>query len=390
MRLRSEPVFLPIGTDRPLRRPTLVNYVLIGACVVVFLAQLIVQDTEWGRRTITALMLRPTDMVWWNLLSYQFLHADFMHLAGNMLFLWVFGPNIEDRLGRWGHLALFLVGGMAAGGLHAAFDEHPVLGASGAIAAVTGAYMVFFPRTRIRVLLFFFLIGVYSIPSVWFIGFAIARDLFWTGVGGTNVATLAHLGGYGFGFAVALTLLATKVVSREPYDLLTIGRQAKRRREFRSYASSGRSPWSHEAPTRKLQRRPSEKTDAEAEEQSRKRAAVSAAARGGQREEAMRLYRELASESPGVTMNKSLQLDLAGWMFESGRHAEADAAYERYLEKHPHDSEAHRVRLMSALIRGRYLDDAAGAAERLGAIDADRLSDDERALYEALRSEAAA
>lgn len=366
------------------------NHALIGACVVAFLAQMLAQDSEAGARFIGSSMLHPERVVWWNLLSYQFLHADLIHLAGNMLFLWVFGPNIEDRIGRWGHAALFLVGGVAAGGLHAAFDSHPVIGASGSIAAITGAYIVFFPRTRIRVLIFFFLIGVYSIPSVWFIGFAIARDLFWTGVGGTNVATLAHLGGYAFGFTVALALLLTKVASREPYDLLTIGRQAKRRREFKSYASSGQSPWSHEAPSRKLQRTPSENPDAASEEQSRKRAAVSEAARGGEREEAMRLYRELAAESPGITMNKSLQLDLAGWMFESGRHADADDAYARYLATHPHDAEAHRIRLMSALIRGRYMNDSAGAAERLGAIDADRLSDEERALFETLRSEAAA
>jgi len=385
-------VFLPIGTDRPLRRPTLVNHALIAICVGVFLVQIGSRSGDEPAAWEWAGMLRPGDVVWWNFISYQFMHGGFLHLLGNMLFLWVFGPNIEDRVGRLGHLGLFLVGGVAAGAAHLAFDASPVLGASGSIAALTGAYMVFFPRTHIRVLIFFFIIGAYSIPSVWFIGFAIARDLFGLGLGGgrSGVAHLAHLGGYGFGIAVAITLLATKVVSRESYDLLTLGRQAKRRREFRSYASSGRSPWSHEAPSKKLHRKPSDRPDEASEAESLKRAAVSEAARGGRRDEAVRLYRELAAESPGITMNKSLQLDLAGWLFESGRHADADDAYARYLAKHPHDSEAHRVRLMSALIRGRYMSDAEGAAERLGAIDADRLSDEERALYETLKSEAAA
>jgi len=365
-----------------------VNHVLIGVCVFVFLVQLVTQGEGPARWQIDA-MLRPGDLVWWNLISYQFLHGGFMHLAGNMLFLWVFGPNIEDRLGRIGHLALFLVGGVAAGGLHATFDENPVIGASGSIAAITGAYMVFFPRTHIRVLLFFFIIGVYSIPSIWFIGFAIARDLFWTGVGGTNVATLAHLGGYGFGFSVAMTLLATKVVPREPYDLFSLGRQAKRRREFKAVAASGRSPWSHETPAKPRAKRDA-RLERESEELAASRAAISSAARGNDRETAMRLYLQLASERPEAVLNRALQLDLAGWLFESGRHAEADEAYGRFLAKHPQDAEAHRVRLLSALIRARYLDQGSAALDRLKKVDRSRLNEQEQALHDALRAEAGA
>jgi tetratricopeptide (TPR) repeat protein len=249
--------------------------------------------------------------------------------------------------------------------------------------------MVFFPRTHIRVLLFFFIIGVYSIPSIWFIGFAIARDLFLTGVGGTNIATLAHLGGYGFGFTVAMTLLATKVVPREPFDLFSLGRQAKRRREFKAVAASGGSPWSHETPEKPRQKRDI-RAERESEELARRRHAISSAARENDRETAMKLYLQLASERPEAVMGRAMQLDLAGWLFESGRHAEADEAYGRFLKRHPDDAEAHRVRLLSALIRARYLDESAGAEERLGKIERSRLSEQERSLFDALRDETGA
>jgi len=379
-------VFLPIGTDRSLKRPTLTNHVLIGVCVVVFLAQMLTASDRDFASWVHSAMLRPKDFVWWNLISYQFLHGGLMHLLGNMLFLWVFGPNIEDRVGRLGHAGLFLIGGTAAGALHMSFDPTPVLGASGSIAAITGAYMVFFPRTHIKVLWLFFFIGVMSIPSVWFIGFAIARDLFGLGLGGGNsgVAHLAHLGGYAFGFSVAMVMLATKVVPREPYDLFTLGKQAKRRRDFKSVAASGRSPWANE-PSRKPRR--NDRSTAESDRFASDRAAIASAVRAVDRDRAIRLYLDFARAHPEASMNRAIQLDIAGWLFERAEHADADDAYTRYLRQNGSDSEAHRVRLMSALIRGRYTNDHAGAAERLSEIDPERLSDDERALYDALSKE---
>jgi len=381
-------VFLPIGTDRPLKRPTLVNHALVGACVLIYLVQVLIGQSDAGRSLIDSAMLKPDAIAWWNFVSYQFLHGSFMHLLGNMLFLWVFGPNIEDRVGRVAHLALFLIGGIAAGALHVASDTAPVIGASGSIAAITGAYMVFFPRTHIRILIFFFLIGVYNIPAVWFIGFAIARDLFGIGIGGGNVAHMAHLGGYGFGFAVAMIMLATKLVPREPYDLFTLGKQAKRRRDFKAAAAAGHTPWAHEAPQR-IKARKNERPSGTSAELAEKRAAIASAARTNDRDTALRLYRAFAAQNPEIAMTRGVQLDLAGWLFERGEHAEADDAYERFLRQNGSESDAHRVRLMSALIRARYTNDRPGAAERLTELDPARLSDDERALFDALHKETA-
>ncbi len=137
----------------------------------------------------------------------MFLHAGWLHIAGNMLFLWVFGNNVEDRLGRLAFIVFYVLGGLAAAGLQLAFDPSsavPNLGASGAIAAILGAYLVLFPRARVHTLVILFFITVIDLPAVvvliaWFV-----LQLF-SGVGAMStevsggVAYWAHVGGFVFG-----------------------------------------------------------------------------------------------------------------------------------------------------------------------------------------------
>jgi membrane associated rhomboid family serine protease len=145
----------------------------------------------------------------------MFLHGGWLHLAGNMLFLWVFGNNVEDRLGRVGFLLFYVLGGLAATGLQLAFDPSsavPNLGASGAIAAILGAYLVLFPRARIHTLVFFIFITFLELPAVLVLAGWFVLQLF-SGVGemgreirGGGVAYWAHVGGFVFGWAVTLLL----------------------------------------------------------------------------------------------------------------------------------------------------------------------------------------
>ncbi len=111
----------------------------------------------------------------------MFLHGGLLHIAGNMLFLWVFGNNVEDRLGRWVFFLFYLLGGLAATGLQLAVGPNsvvPNLGASGAIAAVLGAYLVMFPRARVTTLVIFFIITAVELPAVLVLGAWFVLQLF--------------------------------------------------------------------------------------------------------------------------------------------------------------------------------------------------------------------
>src|SRR5688500_2010981 len=113
-------MLLPLGTDRPLRRPTLVNYVLVAVNVGVFLAATALENAapeawEW---LYTGGWLAREPFRWWTLVTHAFLHAGALHLAGNLVSLWVFGANVEDKLGRVGYLLFYLAGGVLAGLAH--------------------------------------------------------------------------------------------------------------------------------------------------------------------------------------------------------------------------------------------------------------------------------
>ena len=140
----------------------------------------------------------------------MFLHGGWLHLAGNMLFLWIFGNNVEDRLGRVMFALFYVLGGLAATGLQLAFDPNaavPNVGASGAIAAVLGAYLVLFPNARIHTLVIFFFITSVELPAVFVLLSWFVLQLF-SGVGemgravGGGVAYWAHVGGFAFGVLV--------------------------------------------------------------------------------------------------------------------------------------------------------------------------------------------
>jgi len=141
----------------------------------------------------------------------MFLHGGWLHIAGNMLFLWIFGNNVEDRLKRPLFIAFYFLGGLAATALQLAFGPNstiPNVGASGAIAAVLGAYLVLFPRARVYTIVIFFFITAIELPAVAVLGFWFVLQLF-SGVGGLGadvngggVAYWAHVGGFAFGAAV--------------------------------------------------------------------------------------------------------------------------------------------------------------------------------------------
>ncbi len=158
------------------------------------------------------------------LLTAMFTHAGLIHLGGNMLFLWIFGNNVEDGMGRLRFIAFYLLGGLAATGLQVAVGPDaivPTLGASGAVAGVLGGYLLLHPRAKVVTLIFIiFFFTILELPAILFLGIWFAQQALFgaldltnpTGDGG-GVAYFAHIGGFAFG------LLAIKLFARRQDDL---------------------------------------------------------------------------------------------------------------------------------------------------------------------------
>ena len=191
----------------PVRRASAtVNVLIILVNAYVFLQELI-----GGNRFVHTWSAIPIRITHGHhsitLLTSMFMHASWMHIIGNMIFLWAFGPAIEDAMGHLGYLFFYLAGGLMAMMAQVLASPHsniPCLGASGAIAAVMGVFIVTFPRDRIRTLLFFFIFfRITFIPAVFLIGFWFLMQVLNLGViaesttGG--VAYIAHVAGFLFG-----------------------------------------------------------------------------------------------------------------------------------------------------------------------------------------------
>lgn len=150
----------------------------------------------------------PHKNVWLGIFFSMFLHASILHVLSNMLFLWIFGNNVEDQLGPIWFLLVYLVGGIVASLVHVAGNLNsaaPFLGASGAIAVVLGAYIVWFPRARVLTIVPIFFIPLpFRLPAVIVLGLWFVLQFFTQSSSG--IATLAHIGGFVFGMLVAFVL----------------------------------------------------------------------------------------------------------------------------------------------------------------------------------------
>ena len=198
---------IPLGdaSRRPVRMP-----VVTGATVFVNVCVFLLELTR-GEAFVMQWSVVPAQIMsghgWITILTAMFMHGSWSHIIGNMIFLWAFGPEIEDAMGRGRYLAFYFLGGLIAMLAQVVADPHstvPNLGASGAIAAVMGAFIVTYPRDRIKSVLFFFVFfKVTFIPAALLIGFWFLTQLVHAGsvanVQTGGVAYLAHVGGFVFG-----------------------------------------------------------------------------------------------------------------------------------------------------------------------------------------------
>lgn len=204
----------PLYDENPTRSKPIITWSLILINVIVFVWQissgLYVQIiTDYG--AIPFFVTNGERL--FTLFTSMFLHGDILHIFGNMLYLFVFGDNVEDRFGHTKFLFLYLIFGIAGGLAHSyvtiMFNEAdaliPAIGASGAISGVLGAYIVFFPRARIvSVAIWYYLIRIIKVPALIFMGFWFILQFLYVLIGSLGgVAYWAHIGGFFAGFVVA-------------------------------------------------------------------------------------------------------------------------------------------------------------------------------------------
>ena len=205
-------MFVPFGDENPRDRFPIVTIFLIVLNAIVFFLWCYPEDVLV--RTVEIHALKPvevdwTGLGWWmDIFTSMFMHGNLAHLAGNMIFLWIFGDNVEDKVGRGLFLAFYLACGVGADVLYVSMSpgsEVPTLGASGAVSGVLGAYVIFFPRHRVRLLLWVIIpIAVYRTPAFFWIGFWFLQQILFAHLGLGGVAWFAHIGGFLVGFAFAL------------------------------------------------------------------------------------------------------------------------------------------------------------------------------------------
>lgn len=226
-------MLIPLRDDNLISRRPRATITIIAACVAVFLFQLTLGDRGqqvlalgygmipsvlFGTRHLSPSI--PSAAPWMTIFTSMFLHGGFLHIIGNMIYLWVFGQAVEDVLGSIRYFIFYIVCGVAAA-LTQAFVEPdasmPMIGASGAISGVLGAYLVLFPRARVLVLLFWGLITTFSLSAkmllLWWIAIQII-SIFLSPTEEGGVAWYAHVGGFFAGMAIMWIFRPTQLPPR--------------------------------------------------------------------------------------------------------------------------------------------------------------------------------
>ncbi|KAF0240000.1 MAG: rhomboid family [Planctomycetota bacterium] len=225
-------LLLPISDDNPTQRRPVVMQAILAINVAVWILAV---ATGTGAAVFLKLGLVPGNFSFVNLITSQFIHTGIFHLAGNMLFFWIFADNVEDRFGRGWFLLMYLASGAVGAIVHAiavSGTDHaliPLGGASGAISGVLAAYLVFYPQQPVRIFYLIFIYpGFFHVRALWVIGVYAAEQvvmiLITRGQGG--VAYWAHIGGFGAGLAFAL---ADRMKRGLPEEILPAGEGWKRR-----------------------------------------------------------------------------------------------------------------------------------------------------------------
>ena len=227
---------IPLKDDNPTSGKPIVTYCVIGLCILIFLIQLSSQSYKTGQLfysygLIPSVLMGhnqlPMDLYaipgWLTIFTSMFMHGGFMHLAGNMLYMWIFADNIEDNLGPSKFLLFYLIAGVGAAITQVLMDTQsqvPMIGASGAIGGVLGAYLINYPNARVLVLIpFGFFSQLIKIKALYVLGFWFILQFISSGGG---VAYAAHIGGFISGIILILffnkTIRKKNKISKGPWS----------------------------------------------------------------------------------------------------------------------------------------------------------------------------
>lgn len=215
---------MPLGDDNSLRKTTpVVTYILIAMNILFFLGELVGGEgfiERWA--FVPQRFSSDPSGEFPTIFTSMFMHGGWLHLAANMLYLWIFGDNVEDRLGKIKYIFLYLLSGIAAIFAQYAFYSHsnlPNVGASGAIAGVLGAYILFFPGQKVSVLLGQSVVAMQSVVVIgmwFFLQFVSGVGTLYSAQESGGVAYMAHIGGFIAGIAIALVFRFTDTKGSNP------------------------------------------------------------------------------------------------------------------------------------------------------------------------------
>lgn len=345
-------MFLPIGDSPNPPGTPYVNYTLIGLNIIVFVLvtmplsgqlpdltspllqeylqilgaegnippQVILEHISAYDLVVLEYGFRPAEASLLTLFSAMFLHANFMHLFGNMLFLWIYGDNVEHRLGRIGYLVAYLTTGIASTAFFSLFtlgSQVPMIGASGAISGVLGLYFIWFKRNQIKVFIFFFpfIMNTFMVPARLVLGFYLIIDnlfpFLMNSAGGGGVAYGAHIGGFLAGMVIAFGL-----------DWMPGMRKVQKLRE---------------APVQEAPRQPVVEPDQTPGQ------AIAAYLRQGDYAGATRHYFSLDSREERLSMNADVVLSLGEYLLGTRAYEEAQTLFRRFISERPNDREIDRA-----------------------------------------------
>ncbi len=377
---------LPIRTNIWPRRTPYANYALILANIVIFAitygSHLQIVDgypvrvpiRQWAEQY----MLYPSAGIWYQFITYAFLHGGFWHIGFNMFFLYLFGNNVSDKLGTKKYLIFYFMGAVLSALGHIAVGKFygsasiagnvPLIGASGAVSAVIGAYLALFPQTLITVFYWFFFIGTMEIPAIYFIAFKL---IFIDNVISRvtpNVAYDAHLAGYAFGVLAALLLLATGFVSVSGFDLWSMIKQWNRRRRYRDAVTGGFDPFASRRPVKQIKVKEVKKTAAQQEKEDKIaniRNEINSRVAQRNLAAAAGLYLQLDELDSGQLLPRQYLLDIANQLASEAKYEGAAQAYEKFIRHYGNYEYIEQVELMLGLIYSRYLQQTEAAVHYL-------------------------